>query len=113
MICKHCGNEVGEGKFCRSCGAEIEEKVETEEKGSPEVSSQVYSGGKASAGWAWIGVLVPVLGLVLYFILRKNYPLVGKKLLIGFIIGFVLSFISLIYSISILPAFLEGLSSLV
>ena len=43
--------------------------------------------GKASFWWGFLGFWYPVIGLILYFVLKSKLPLVAKKSLKGTIIG--------------------------
>lgn len=48
---------------------------------------------KGGCLWGGVGFLVPLVGLILYFVWKKEKPNTAKALLIGAIIGFALSII--------------------
>ena len=75
MKCKHCGEEItNDSVFCEFCGT----KVINEEN-------------KQASGWLKFGsFMIPILGLILYIIKKKEEPLVAKSCLKWGIAGFVL-----------------------
>ncbi len=73
MYCRNCGQEVNdEAVVCPHCGCETGKKKLTDE---------------SSFGWAFLGFLFPVIGLILYLVWKSDYPLkaasVGKGALVG------------------------------
>lgn len=52
---------------------------------------------ESSFGWAFLGFLIPVVGLILYLVWKQDYPLkaksAGKGALVGVIAGVVLMII--------------------
>ena len=75
MKCKHCGEEItNDSVFCELWGT----KVINEEN-------------KQASGWLKFGsFMIPILGLILYIIKKKEEPLVAKSCLKWGIAGFVL-----------------------
>jgi len=53
---------------------------------------------KGSIGWAILGFFIPIVGLILFFVWKKDRPGDAKKALIGGIIGFVVGIIMSIVS---------------
>lgn len=73
MYCKKCGNEIQSGaRFCPSCGTEV-------------------NGDASSFGFALLSALIPIVGIVLYFVWNKEYPLKASSCLKGAIVGFSLN----------------------
>ena len=92
--CQKCGKElVDEAVVCLGCGCAV----------SNDISKNQFKDAPDS-GYAIIGFLFPIVGLILYLIKKDSMPIraasAGKGALIGFIVWFVFYFI--IFSISIL-----------
>ena len=82
--CVKCGKELfDEAVICPGCGCSCENQVAPAEE------------DKKSFGWAFLGFLVPVAGLILYLIWRDKTPLkaksCGKGALVSVIVGIVFS----------------------
>lgn len=91
MYCTNCGKrkEANE-KFCSGCG-----KSFCQEQG------QIVN-DTGSFGWAVLGFLSPIVGIVLYLCWKNNKPKSGKKALHGaavsIIISLILNFLLAIFS---------------
>lgn len=104
MFCSNCGKENVEGtKFCNECGAPMEAEVN---EAVEVVDNADVPQGTASAGWIWLGIFEPIIAMVLFFIMRNKYPSVGIRLKKGFIIGFILLPVIVVFSIFICVAIL-------
>lgn len=81
MKCKHCGEEIAnDSVFCEFCGT----KVINEEN-------------KQASGWLKFGsFMIPVLGLIIYIIKKKEEPLVAKSCLKWGIAGLVIGLLFII-----------------
>ena len=105
MYCTHCGTNLNEdAKFCPNCGAPVEAQNNDFASSSSPSSSPSSQNSAATApgdapnfGYALIGFLIPLVGLILYFIWKNDYPLrarsCGKGALVSVLInvfGFVL-----------------------
>ncbi len=80
--------------FCRNCGAQIhDEAVVCVNCGTTVLKSanMTNPADKKSGGFATLCFFIPVLGLILYLVWNKEYPLKAKSCAKGGIIGFVLS----------------------
>ena len=95
MFCRNCGNQLPEGAaFCGRCGTSL-------------------SGVKPAAAqdtendliYAVIGFLFPIIGVILYLVYEKSRPNAArsavKGAIISFIVGTILSVITIIGSIVI------------
>ena len=103
MRCPNCNHEVKEGMlFCQQCGTKIEavrtpveavrtpkEAVATPQKvqKSPGKNAPVEGG---TFGWAVLGFLLFPVGLILFFIWRREYPKRAKSSGKGAFLGLVL-----------------------
>ena len=75
MLCKHCNQEVDRNmKYCPYCGEEI-------------------NNDHSSFFIALICFICPIIGLILYFMLYKEYPLKARSAAKGAIISVVLNII--------------------
>ena len=94
--CSKCGKEVGvNAQFCPNCG-------EPQSTGSynPAYSSQrpTDPNDSDSFGWAILGFVVPVVGLILYLIWAQTRPKSAKMVGLGALVGFIFSIVvSIIY----------------
>ena len=108
MRCPNCNHEVKEGMlFCQQCGTKIE-AVRTPEEAvatpqavnlqesiippeklqkSPVKNAPVEGG---TFGWAVLGFLLFPIGLILFFIWRREYPKCAKSSGKGAFLGLVL-----------------------
>lgn len=132
MYCAKCGTKAEEGDtFCRKCGAKLGDASEAAEqtsagvgeaqKGDAPAPQQFRYGNdsgfsesgrypssdnpeyKASGGWALLGFLIPLVGLILYLVWRdKNRAdaakgrKAGKGALAGVIVWVVISILSFV-----------------
>ncbi len=85
-FCSNCGNEVAENAVvCLKCGCALQNKTPA--------ASTASSDDAPNTGFAVLGFLIPIVGLVMYLICKDSYPLkarsAGKGALIGFVAGLV------------------------
>lgn len=93
MYCMHCGKKIDENLLiCPHCGT-----------AQNQVTKKDYGG----ISWGILGYFVPMAGIILFFIWKNEKPKTAKALLIGAIIGFIVS--ALIYAFS--PSILKTLFS--
>ena len=117
--CPYCGTEVQEGvKFCTNCGASLEnvEPIVNEPapvqppfeapaqqaasaqpyqqpqpaQAAPAQAAPVDSG---SIGWAILGFIIPLAGIILFLVWRTTKPQTAKMACIGAAIGFIFALI--------------------
>lgn len=106
MFCPNCGKEIDDVKYCPYCGTDISkytnktydyyEPVGSNENSQYQNDYQQYDYREEDApslGFAFLSFFVPIVGLVLYIIWHKEYPLKAKSCLKGIIIGFILEII--------------------
>lgn len=89
MFCSKCGKEINpDAVVCIYCGC----SVQNTSTPAPAVVNDA-----PSTGYAVLGFLIPLVGLILYLVNKDTYPQkaksAGKGALIGFIVGIVFSII--------------------
>ena len=91
MYCKHCGSEIPDtAKYCPLCGKEcgdnyFDELPQTAYNYNGQEKDNAADTGRFA--WAVLGFFFPIVGFILYFVMRKDKPRTAKKLLIGAIVG--------------------------
>lgn len=100
MYCYNCGKEVGDAKFCPYCGVELYGEhqeghvYQNKNEYEPLHQSPRYREEDASSfGFALLSFFIPIIGLILYIIWNRDYPLKAKSCLKGLIVGFVTEFV--------------------
>ena len=88
MFCSKCGKEVSdEAVVCVHCGCAIENKK----------APVAYANDAPNVGFAILGFLIPLVGLILYLVNKDTAPLkaksAGKGALVGFCVSLVFSII--------------------
>lgn len=95
IYCQKCGTQNPEiAAFCNKCGADLKRLSNN----TPSATYQpVTSSSEDSAGIGWIilALLLPIVGFILYFVWKSNYPKKASHILVAAIIGFVVNFIIL------------------
>lgn len=107
MYCSHCGKPIPEGAdYCLNCGCAVNGSAPSKDDSS-------------SFGFALLGFLFPLIGLILYFVYEDKRPKraksVGKGALVGVITGIVVSILlavaTFFFSASIFDAAISGETS--
>ena len=116
--CPYCGTEVQEGqKHCTNCGASLEnvEPVVNEpaqvqpsfeapaQQAAPaqpyqqpqpaQPAAQAAPVDSGSIGWAILGFIIPLAGVILFLVWRTTKPQTAKMAAIGAAAGFLLTLI--------------------
>ncbi len=95
--CTRCGKELfDEAVVCTGCGCSCQPQTDINNPGEED---------KKSFGWALLGFMVPLAGLILYLVWKDKTPLKAKSCGKGALIGFISSTIFSI-AISALSTFL-------
>ena len=86
MYCKKCGKEINDNAvICPSCGCATDKYEQKNFKNESDSSS---------AGWAVLGFLLPLIGLILYLVWKEELPLraksIGKGALVSVIVNVVI-----------------------
>ena len=92
MFCRTCGREIhDEALICPYCGC-----------GTGKMKNANRGNDAKSFGWALLGFLIPIIGLILFLLWKEEYPLraksVGKGALTSVIVSVV---VSILYAILI------------
>lgn len=94
MYCKNCGNKIDEdAKFCPSCGTSVDEPIKSEQQNNQYQSyqgSQTKEEDAPNLGFAILGAVIPLAGLILYFMWKDSYPLKAGSCIKGFFVSIAL-----------------------
>jgi len=98
MFCHQCGKEVGDAKFCPYCGTQLQ-GADMNETNSQNYTQDVYqtynqtntpvSEDAPSGGFAVLSFFIPIVGIILYIVWYKEFPLKAKSCLKGFVAGII------------------------
>ena len=101
MYCPNCGNAVDDGtSFCPSCGSSLKE--------APAQSGQQYRtdpNDSGSIGWAILGFLVPIVGLILWIVWMNDRPKSSKMAGLGALVSVILNILVFVFAIVLIFAF--------
>lgn len=90
MFCKKCGKEIADdAKFCPSCGDTV---AATSEKKEEAVTVEIPK-DEISVGFSILSFLIPIFGIIYYFVKRKQFKTKAEACLISAIGGIVLAII--------------------
>lgn len=77
MFCSNCGREVSDqAVVCVGCGADVKKQRITD---------------SGSAGWWWLGFLIPLAGFLVWLTCNDTQPKRAKKAGIGALVGVIVS----------------------
>lgn len=107
MFCKHCGNEVvPDAAICVNCGRALDYDRKH--------GVATGQGDGNSVLWGILGFLIPILGIILYFVWKDEKPKSAKAAGIGalvcicaVIVVYLFMFIMLLILIPLMPTFPE------
>ena len=79
MFCPNCGKEIDpKASVCLGCGVSVSRMIKHPE-------------GKVSAGWWWLGFLLPIAGLFVWLFCNDTEPLKAKKAGWGALVSVIVS----------------------
>lgn len=90
MFCPYCGKEIPDSdNFCPYCGKSVRKNNEVLNEAHPDGHDE-FKPNKDSQSIIMIILcfIVPILGIILYFVWKKKTPQRAKGVLISAIIGF-------------------------
>ena len=103
--------------FCYNCGKEIDDKAAICVHCGCSMTARPKSPDAPSTGFAVLGFLVPLVGLILYLVYEGTHPMraksAGKGALIGVIVSVVISVIFVILYMVLIGAMIGGITSTV
>lgn len=95
MYCHQCGKEVGDAKFCPYCGTQLNGQASQGEY-QPLYNQQInysHPDDESSFGYALLSFFIPIVGIILFIIWNREFPLRAKSCLKGFVTGLVVGVI--------------------
>lgn len=103
-FCGNCGIQLEDGdQICSNCGAAQNNfEVQPQSKKAVEKVKDDVELPKEEKGGFWWGVLgfiIPLVGIILFFVWRKSKPKKAKSLLIGAIVSIILALVFMPVSI--------------
>ena len=88
--CTNCGHEIhDEAIMCVYCNTPVE-KPKPQKVDPPVKVEEPFVEGTPSKGWMVLGIFLPVVALILFFICRRKRPQRARLLKKGMIIGFII-----------------------
>ena len=102
--CTHCGKEMlDEALICENCNTPVATVQPVQTPAEPVAVEAPDKEVKASKGWLFLGIGLPIVALVLFFILRRKKPAIAKRLKKGMIIGFIVYTIYYVLEFVLIP----------
>lgn len=109
MYCHQCGKEVGDAKFCPYCGTQIDGTNMNQQGGYQPLNHQSYNQNvyarpddESNFAFSILSFFIPIVGLILYLIWNKEYPLKAKSCLHGLIAGVVVYVVAFCCMLSVI-----------
>jgi hypothetical protein len=109
-VCRNCSTSLDPSvSYCEQCGENNPYYVKPSKK-EREAYQQSYSSSSSAyqrpyakpiaqegsgVGWLFLGLIIPILGFILYFVFKSERPVASKQSLTGAIIGSVIGFFAL------------------
>ncbi|NCU32722.1 MAG: zinc ribbon domain-containing protein [Candidatus Moranbacteria bacterium] len=89
--CNHCGQQLADNAvYCPRCGKSLTAGGEN-------------PNDTGSVGWGFLGFFIPVVGIILYFLWKREQPKNAKRAGVGALVSIILSTVfSVIYFFVIL-----------
>ena len=101
MYCRKCGKQIDDGTaFCPYCGESQGAGGSAQQ--APYQQTMVYDSG--SFGWAILGFLIPIAGLILWLAWIDVKPKSAKMAGVGALVSVILSVVFTIATIAIVMA---------
>jgi len=89
MHCERCGEKTyGDAYFCTKCEEEIKNMPELPPE-EPQPYNPPPGYDMPNAGWKLLSFFFPVIGLIMYFVLKSDKPLTAKALKKCIRLGFI------------------------
>ena len=99
MFCPNCGKEISDlASVCVNCGATFSKSAQKADDST-------------SAGWWWLGFLVPIAGLIIWLTCKDETPNRAKKAGWGALISTIVSVaLVILYFIAVFALIAIGIS---
>lgn len=103
MFCSKCGAKVDKNAgFCSECGAHLKEETGVTQ------TTTISENGWLTFGWGVLGFFIPLAGLILFIIWRKERPKASKSAGIGALIRVILNIMFCIFILYFAYSFYLG-----
>lgn len=94
MKCKNCGQEILSNNICENCGYQ-----------NNILNNNYYNKirDESSVLAGILGFFIPIIGVTLYFLLRRTKPVLAKSFKIGVIVNLSICTSFVVFYLSIIP----------
>ena len=99
MKCPNCGSENdSNSRFCNNCGSEL--------NNLNNANTQTNNVNKKESviGWGFLGFIIPIVGIILFFVWKKSNPRKSKASGIGALISIVIGIVATVVLVAITAA---------
>ena len=110
MYCRNCGKELDDSfKVCPYCGTRVDnEPLNQQPNLNYSNTRDVVEEDSGNFGWALLGFLFPLVGLILFLVWHDNKPKSAKKAGIGALVGTIVYIIFMVIWLFIVEAIIKG-----
>lgn len=97
--CPYCGsfNLVQDDSLYESNmiehGSLMQQIEESKKQNNQFYSSRPYDDDRGSMGWTLLGIIIPIVGIILYFVWKNSKPCTAKMAGIGGLLGCIINLI--------------------
>jgi uncharacterized membrane protein YvbJ len=95
MYCPKCGTQNPDiAAFCSKCGTDLQ-RISNSGPSASYYNQPFNASDKAGIGWMILSFLLPIVGLILYFVWKSRFPHKAGQILAAAGVGFVINLILL------------------
>ena len=100
--CPFCANDIKrEATFCQFCGKELPKEQNIVSADEQNIANSNNNSDKSSMGFSILGFFIPLVGLILWLVWKKEFPLKAKSCGIGALIGFIFQVVAQVIFVGI------------
>ena len=96
MFCKNCGKEIDDNAYvCPHCGVKIDKSSDSD--------------GGSNVGWGILSCLIPLVGLILFCVWKRERPAVAKVCGICALVSFIINVVITVIYVAFIGAVIAAL----